>query len=106
MVLFSKLNTLKFPTPEHIVKYLDRILAPARMLDFQLRLRRVPEGTPYSQALVQVDVGEEDPVKNQTDREGKVDLRLPFGKDFEARGEGCDSFLLLSFSSKWLPSRS
>ena len=97
MVLFSKLNTLKFPTPEHIVKYLDRILAPARMLDFQLRLRRVPEGTPYSQALVQVDVGEEDPVKNQTDREGKVDLRLPFGKDFEARGEGCDSFLLLSF---------
>lgn len=92
VVLFSKLNTLKFPTPDHIIKYLDRVLAPARMLEFKLRLRRVPEGTPYPKAHVEVEVGEEKPVKTDregTDREGKVSLRLPFGKDFVATGSGC-----------------
>ena len=46
VVLFSKLNTLKFPDPKDIVRYLKNVLAPARMLDFEVHVRRVPEGTP------------------------------------------------------------
>ena len=95
VVLFSKLNTLKFPTPEHIIRYLEKVLAPARELEFELLLRRVPKGAPYSGAIVEVDVGTENPVTQSTDNQGKVRLRLPFGKDFEARGSGCDAVFSL-----------
>lgn len=88
VVLFSKLNTLKFPHPEEIVKYLKRVLAPARMLDFEVHVRRVPEGTPYEGAIAEVDVQAEDVIRNTTNRKGVVDLRLPFGKDFEVLARG------------------
>jgi hypothetical protein len=84
VVLFSKLNTLKFPNPPDIVAYLKRVLAPARMLAFQLHVRSVPEGLPYVAAVAEVDVGEDEPVCNDTDKKGCVALRLPFGKDFTA----------------------
>ena len=86
--MFSKLNTLKFPHPGEIVAYLKRVLAPARMLDFEVHVRKVPEGTPYTGAVATVDVGAEEPIRNTTDRKGVVDLRLPFGKDFEVQAIG------------------
>jgi hypothetical protein len=153
VVLFSKLNTLKFPDPAQIVKYLKHVLAPARMLDFEVHVRRVPEGTPYEGAIAEVDVQAEDVkwkrvgtvcpdgqeicnselqrslqdvsdmktftkqewsafdvadlswdsyvhvsdayfmpvptvIRNTTNRKGVVDLRLPFGKDFEVLARG------------------
>ena len=88
VVLFSKLNTLKFPHPGEMVSYLKKVLAPARMLDFQVHVRKVPEGFPYSGAVAEVDVGAESKIKNSTDRKGIVDLRLPFGKDFEVCARG------------------
>ena len=90
VVLFSKLNTLKFPNPPDVIAYIKRILASARMLAFQVHVRRVPEGSPYPGAIAEVKLGdsEEDSVRNTTDKRGVVDLRLPFGKDFQVIASG------------------
>ena len=88
--MFSKLNTLKFPNPPDVIAYIKRILASARMLAFRVHVRRVPEGSPYPEAIAEVKLGdsEEDSVRNKSDKRGVVDLRLPFGKDFQAIASG------------------
>jgi len=102
VVLFSKLNTLKFPHPGEIISYLKRVLEPARMLDFQVHVRKIPEGTPYLGSVASVDIskyvveniddeGEPRMIRSTTDRKGVVDLRLPFGKDFTVAATGCTS---------------
>ncbi len=90
VVLFSKLNTLKFPNPPDVIAYIKRILASARMLAFRVHVHRVTDGQPYSGAIAEVKFGdsEEDSVHNTTDRKGVVDLRLPFGKDFQVIASG------------------
>ena len=97
VVLFSKLNTLKFPNPKEIIEYMKRVLAPARYLDFQVHVRKVPEGTPYLGGVASVEIGADEPVRSTTDSKGVVDLRLPLGKDFEVVAQGCDPRLLHTF---------
>ena len=55
-----------------------------------MHVRRVPEGSPYPEAIAEVKLGdsEEDSVRNKSDKRGVVDLRLPFGKDFQAIASG------------------
>ena len=84
-VLFSKLNTLKFPNPPDIIAYIKRELAPVRMLAFKVLARNVPDGLPVSGGLAEVDVGEDEPVHSETDRNGVVDLQLPFQKDLSCQ---------------------
>ena len=54
--MFLKLNTLKFPHPGEIISYLKRVLEPARMLDFQVNVRKIPEGDPYLGSVASVDI--------------------------------------------------
>jgi len=90
VVLFSKLNTLKFPNPPDVVDYLVRVLSGARITQFEVLVRKVPEGLPCAGALVEVhDQSTEEEFHppnshSRTDGRGSQMLHLPFRKSLTA----------------------
>ena len=92
VVLFSKLNTLRFPNPPDVVGYLVRTLAPARSTRFTVYARALPGGLGCLGAHVKAQLdGQPDArpmlgeVREETsDKDGRVVLNLPFGA-FAAR---------------------
>eukprot|EP00291_Cryptomonas_curvata_P029670 CAMPEP_0172211238 /NCGR_PEP_ID=MMETSP1050-20130122/36286_1 /TAXON_ID=233186 /ORGANISM="Cryptomonas curvata, Strain CCAP979/52" /LENGTH=226 /DNA_ID=CAMNT_0012891657 /DNA_START=87 /DNA_END=765 /DNA_ORIENTATION=- len=52
VVLFSKLNTLKFPNPPDVVAFLNSVLAPARMTAFKVVVRNAATGDGQRGAMV------------------------------------------------------
>eukprot|EP00960_Hanusia_phi_P055315 762936-Hanusia_phi.AAC.2 len=90
VVLFSKLNTLKFPNPPDVIDYLVRVLSGARVTQFELMVRSIPEGLPCAGALIEVhDYSTEEqfyPTSShtKTDARGLLMLHLPFRKNLTA----------------------
>lgn len=73
VVLFSKLNTQRFPNPPDVVNYLIKTLAPARSTHFCFLLKSVPSGEPMVGASIEL----EDSLGNHMPREGDPSSMLP-----------------------------
>mmetsp|Transcript_42657 Transcript_42657/g.106755 ORF Transcript_42657/g.106755 Transcript_42657/m.106755 type:complete len:969 (+) Transcript_42657:207-3113(+) len=85
VVLFSKLNTQRFPHPTDLVKSLLATLAPARSTKFRLIARHVPTGKAEEGAVIRAvleTTSEEFPSEGgvvRANTHGFVEPLLPFG---------------------------
>jgi len=85
LVLFSKLNTLRFPHPKALVSWLLKTLHPSRIATFQIFAKVIPGGRAYTEvASVCVLTSDGESYEGKTDRNGSCALKLPFGKANQA----------------------
>ena len=85
LVLFSKLNTLRFPHPKVLVSWLLKTLHPSRIATFQLFPKVITGGRAYTEvASVCVLTSDGESYEGKTDRNGSCILKLPFGKANQA----------------------